>query len=86
MRKGPPRWSAQFCSEMVRPTGFEPVTPRLGIWCSILLSYGRLARNLAFHVHQSGSYVKHVIQKYTFFLHRGHYGESHSGRGRPSWS
>ena len=21
------------------PTGFEPVTPRLGIWCSILLSY-----------------------------------------------
>ena len=27
--------------EMVRPTGFEPVAPRLGIWCSILLSYGR---------------------------------------------
>src|SRR3546814_7513441 len=26
---------------MVRPTGFEPVAPRLGIWCSILLSYGR---------------------------------------------
>ncbi len=28
---------------MVRPTGFEPVAPRLGIWCSILLSYGRRA-------------------------------------------
>ena len=28
-------------SEMARPTGFEPVAPRLGIWCSILLSYGR---------------------------------------------
>ena len=28
---------------MVRPTGFEPVAPRLGIWCSILLSYGRAA-------------------------------------------
>ena len=26
---------------LVRPTGFEPVAPRLGIWCSILLSYGR---------------------------------------------
>ena len=24
---------------VVRTTGFEPVTPRLGIWCSILLSY-----------------------------------------------
>ena len=29
---------------MVRPTGFEPVAPRLGIWCSILLSYGRTAK------------------------------------------
>ena len=29
---------------MARPTGFEPVAPRLGIWCSILLSYGRTAR------------------------------------------
>lgn len=25
---------------MVTPTRFERVTPRLGIWCSILLSYG----------------------------------------------
>ncbi len=25
---------------LVIPTGIEPVTPRLGIWCSILLSYG----------------------------------------------
>lgn len=22
------------------PAGFEPTAPRLGIWCSILLSYG----------------------------------------------
>ena len=27
---------------MVIPTGFEPVTPRLGISCSILLSYGTI--------------------------------------------
>ena len=25
---------------LVIPAGFEPATPRLGIWCSILLSYG----------------------------------------------
>jgi site-specific DNA recombinase len=30
------------CNEvMARPAGFEPTAPRLGIWCSILLSYGR---------------------------------------------
>lgn len=28
--------------KMVRPAGFEPTAPRLGILCSILLSYGRL--------------------------------------------
>lgn len=27
---------------MVRPAGVEPAAPRLGIWCSILLSYGRM--------------------------------------------
>ena len=27
---------------MVRPAGFEPTTPGLGILCSILLSYGRI--------------------------------------------
>ena len=29
---------------LVSPAGFEPATPRLGIWCSILLSYGDVGR------------------------------------------
>ena len=28
-------------SDLARPAGLEPATPRLGIWCSIRLSYGR---------------------------------------------
>ena len=32
---------------MVRPAGFEPATPRLGIWCSIQLSYERMLRLIA---------------------------------------
>ncbi len=27
---------------MARPAGLEPATPRLGIWCSIRMSYGRV--------------------------------------------
>ncbi len=29
-------------SRMARPKGFEPLTPRFVVWCSIQLSYGRL--------------------------------------------
>ncbi len=29
---------------MARPKGFEPLTPRFVVWCSIQLSYGRLFR------------------------------------------
>ena len=30
------------CTELARPKGFEPLTPRFVVWCSIQLSYGRL--------------------------------------------
>ena len=30
--------------EMARPKGFEPLTPRFVVWCSIQLSYGRAGR------------------------------------------
>ena len=29
-------------SMMARPKGFEPLTPRFVVWCSIQLSYGRI--------------------------------------------
>src|SRR5262249_19113139 len=46
----PRKGSAELLKDQKRlkllatPTGFEPVTPRLGIWCSIHLSYGAVVR------------------------------------------
>jgi hypothetical protein len=31
-----------FGKVVARPKGFEPLTPRFVVWCSIQLSYGRL--------------------------------------------
>ncbi len=31
---------------MARPKGFEPLTPRFVVWCSIQLSYGRLSQKI----------------------------------------
>jgi hypothetical protein len=33
---------AKSLKRMARPKGFEPLTPRFVVWCSIQLSYGRL--------------------------------------------
>ena len=35
------RMVMHFARKLVRPAGFEPAAPKLGIWCSIRLSYGR---------------------------------------------
>src|SRR3981189_3587225 len=36
-------WRYQFCTEVARPKRFELLTPGFVVWCSIQLSYGRLA-------------------------------------------
>ena len=35
-----PNLGLKTSNELVFPAGFEPTAPRLGIWCSIQLSYG----------------------------------------------
>ena len=37
-----PRGPEIILKRLVRPRGFEPLTPGLGILCSIRLSYGRI--------------------------------------------
>ena len=34
--------NAKYYGFLARPNGFEPLTPRFVVWCSIQLSYGRL--------------------------------------------
>lgn len=39
--------SARFCTEVARSKGFEPLTPRFEVWCSIQLSYERVRGTIA---------------------------------------
>jgi hypothetical protein len=36
----PPPIVLKVAEKLAFPAGFEPTAPRLGIWCSIQLSYG----------------------------------------------
>src|SRR5688572_29137596 len=47
-------------SELVRPAGLEPATPGLGNRCSILLSYGRSARQILSYSGPCGHPVRHA--------------------------
>ena len=35
------KFTSRYREMMARPNGFEPLTPRFVVWCSIQLSYGR---------------------------------------------
>jgi site-specific DNA recombinase len=48
--------------EMARPKGFEPLTPRFVVWCSIQLSYGRLKRNG--HLEGGGQRLKIAVTSF----------------------
>ena len=57
IQKGPMRISSRFLIlvlllnlEIVIPKGFEPLTHRLEICCSIQLSYGTILKHLRFEV------------------------------------
>jgi hypothetical protein len=42
---------------LARPKGFEPLTPRFVVWCSIQLSYGRAALETGAELDVSGAAV-----------------------------
>jgi hypothetical protein len=53
---------------LATPTGFEPVTPRLGIWCSIHLSYGAVIGTDGFAHHFARSIVAALTSWLRAFL------------------
>ena len=64
---------------LVTPTGFEPVAPRLGIWCSILLSYGVTAVFLGFRPFDRNPFAERYGAGGHKVAFRGHnFGHNHS--------
>ena len=52
---------------MVISTGLEPVTPRLGIWCSIQMSYETTSQLI--YILEGFRYQWNVTQKGYFYTH-----------------
>lgn len=51
---------------LVHPMGFEPMTPRLKVWCYFQLSYGcklfvRFSHAFSFHIFYFLSYLVYIL-------------------------
>ncbi len=59
-----------YTFKMVTPAGFEPATPRLGIWCSILLSYGATKSRVLINVERAGRQAQSPARSSTLYTRK----------------